>query len=163
MFAQLLNSGLYKNSSSASNDINSSVLPEPKKIKSSSVSSEPTSNIIKLEESIEPPSPTNTNINSPFEFNSSFEFDILQEGLSVVMIFFCIGMFYPYLSLTINLLVNELDLKNKSFIKNSVRLSKIVSYFEKTSKFYRFLMLFLIGINLIGMIMAVYVLYTSYL
>jgi hypothetical protein len=78
------------------------------------------------------------------------------------MILFIIGMFYPYISLTINLLVKELDFKNKPFIKNNPKLTKIVFYFEKSSKFYRFLMLFLIGINLIGMIITTYYLYNSY-
>ena len=49
------------------------------------------------------------------------------------MVFFTIGMFYLFFSLTINLLVNELNLKDRNFIKNSPRLIKIVSYFEKTS------------------------------
>lgn len=115
------------------------------------------SNNANSEELKDTSSPSDFNINSPLEFDS------FQEGLSIVMIFFTIGMLYPYISLTINLLVKELDFKNKSFIKNSPRLTRIVLHFEKISRFYRFLMLFLIGINLIGMVITVYFLYNSYI
>lgn len=56
--------------------------------------------------------------------------------------FFTIGILYPYIFLTINLLVKELYLKNKSFIKNSPRLTKIVLHFEKQVSFIYFLCYF---------------------